>query len=132
MATYQIKTLIGKENWQQITQVREHEFISDNVAQDAGPSPVEYLCGSVNSCIGISAAMIIKGHRLDVTNFKIESTAETEKLTHSQSKIKEMTVKISFDSDLDQMGKKKFIEHVLWVSTVYQSLKEAFPIKIEY
>lgn len=132
MATYQIKTLIGKEEWQQITQVRAHEFISDNATQDAGPSPVEYLCGSVNSCIGISAAIIIKGHRLNVTNFKIETAAETEKLPHSQSKIKEMTLKISFDSDLDQMRKKKFIEHVLWVSTVYQSLKEAFPIKIEY
>lgn len=132
MSEYTVTTHLGKEEWQIFNQARDHKFICDTVDNNAGPNPVEYLCGSVNSCISISAAMITKVHQLDVKNFEIENKAATKKLEHGKSIIDKMNIKISFDSSMNNEEKQKFVDHVLRVSTVYQTLKSAIEINVQF
>ena len=130
MTEYIVKSHVGDKEWQVFNQVGDLEFISDE--NQTAPNPVEYLTGAVNSCISISAAMIIKVHRLDVKNFGLENQAITEKLGHGKSIVSTMEIKVSFDSEsMDEKQRQDFLDHVLHVSTVYQSVKDALNIKVK-
>lgn len=134
MSEYLVKTKLEKTEWQIANQARNHQFICDAAdhTENAGPNPVEYLCGSVNSCITMSAGMIAKAHKMDVKNFHIENHATTENLGHGKSVVTEMKIKLFFDSKMNREEKEKFVEHVLHVSTVYQSIKESIKIYVEF
>lgn len=131
MSEYLVKSHLGKEEWQIFNQVRDHEFVCDTVENDAGPNPVEYLAGSVNSCIVMSAGMVVKSRQLDVTNFRVENTAETENLGHGKSIVSKMAIKVFFDSSMTDEEKQKFLDFVLHVSTVYQTVKQAVDIEVK-
>ena len=133
MSDYLVKSKLENTEWQIENQVRDHAFICDtnDSDHDAGPNPVEYLCGSINSCIVMSAGMLTKAHGLDVKNFRVENYAKTEKLGHGKSVVTEMTIKVLFDSQMTKEEKAKFLAHTLHVSTVYQTLKEAIKIYVE-
>lgn len=130
MTEYIVKSHVGNKEWQVFNQVGDLEFISDE--NPTAPNPVEYLTGAVNSCISISAAMVIKTHRLDVKNFRLENQAITEKLGHGKSIVSTMKIKVSFESEsMDDKQRQDFLDHVLHVSTVYQSVKDALNIKVK-
>ncbi len=131
MSNYLVKTKLGEQEWQLINQVRTHQFICDDREYDAGPNPVEYLCGSVNSCIAMSAGMVAKSHHLDVSDFHLENRAETKDLGHGKSVVSNMKIKVFFTSSMAKENKEKFLAHVLHVSTVYQTVKQAVDIKVE-
>ena len=133
MREYLVKSKPDDKEWQIKNQARDHVFICDDAGDDhnAGPNPVEYLCGSVNSCIVMSAGMIAKSHQLDVKNFQVENHAQTEKLGHGKSVVTEMEITVSFDSKMNKDERADFLSHVLHVSTVYQTLKEAVKIYVE-
>lgn len=124
MSKYEVKTEIGKKEWQLINHARDHEFICDTVEQNAGPNPVEYLSGAVNSCIAMSAAMIIKKHQMEIKNFVVHTTAITEDLGHAKSDVVAMKIRVSFDSPMSGEEKERFLNKVLHVSTVYQTLQK--------
>lgn len=133
MSDYLVKSKLEDTEWQIKSDARDHRFICD-VSDDkynAGPNPIEYLCGSVNSCIEISAGMINKIHHLGIKNLRIENQAKTEKLDHGKSVVTEMKIKVFFDSDMTRAEKEEFLVHSLHVSTVYQTLKEAIKIYVE-
>lgn len=51
MGDYLVKTKLENTEWQIANQARDHVFICDadkRSKEDAGPNPVEYLCGSIN------------------------------------------------------------------------------------
>ena len=133
MSEYLVKSKLEDTEWQIANQAREHEFICDDndKKHDKGPNPVEYLCGSVNSCIVMSAGMVAKSHGLDVKNFRVENNAKTENLGHGKSVVTEMNIKVFFDSEMSKDEKEKFLAHTLHVSTVYQTVKEAIKIYVE-
>lgn len=133
MSDYLVKSKLENKEWQIANQVRNHTFICDDNGKghDAGPNPVEYLCGSVDSCIVMSAGMLIKAHQLNVKNFRVENYTKTENLGHGKSVVTEMQIKVFFDSDMSQEEKEKFLAHILHVSTVYQTVKEAIKIYVE-
>ncbi|GMM17963.1 OsmC family protein [Lactobacillus amylovorus] len=133
MSEYLVKSKLEGTEWQIANQTREHEFICDDndKEHDKGPNPVEYLCGSVNSCIVMSAGMVAKSHGLDVKNFRVENNAKTESLGHGKSVVTEMNIKVFFDSEMSKDEKEKFLAHTLHVSTVYQTVKEAVKIYVE-
>ena len=133
MSEYLVKSKLEDTEWQIANQAREHKFICDDSDKehDQGPNPVEYLCGSVNSCIVMSAGMVAKSHGLDVKNFCVENNAKTENLGHGKSVVTEMNIKVFFDSEMSKDEKEKFLAHTLHVSTVYQTVKEAIKIYVE-
>ncbi|MCI1911216.1 MAG: OsmC family protein [Lactobacillus amylovorus] len=133
MSEYLVKSKLEGTEWQIANQAREHEFICDDNDKEhaKGPNPVEYLCGSVNSCIVMSAGMVAKSHGLDVKNFRVENNAKTESLGHGKSVVTEMNIKVFFDSEMSKDEKEKFLAHTLHVSTVYQTVKEAVKIYVE-
>ena len=133
MSEYLVKSKLEDTEWQIANEVRDHVFICDDNSKehDKGPNPVEYLCGSVNSCIVMSAGMVAKSHGLDVKNFCVENNAKTENLGHGKSVVTEMNIKVFFDSEMSKDEKEKILAHTLHVSTVYQTVKEAIKIYVE-
>lgn len=131
MSDYMVSSTISKNEWQIDSKARKYQFSSDMSDKKGGPTPVEYLCGALNSCIGISSAMMIKVHHLDIRNFEINTVAQTEQLGHGMSKVARIQVNISFDTSLTEEEQEKFLKRVLEVSTVYQTLKTDTPIKVE-
>lgn len=131
MSEYLVKSHLGEQEWQIFNKARNHEFVCDTVENNAGPNPVEYLAASVNSCIVMSAGMVAKSHQLDVKNFRVESAAETKNLGHGKSVVSEMHIKVYFDSGMSSSEREKFLDHVLHVSTVYQTVKQAVDITVE-
>lgn len=129
MSKYLVESEFNGIPWQVVNKTDQYEFIADEEryeTKDAGPNPVQYLIGALNSCITISASMIIKVKNLDVKNFHLKTKVETEK--YRVSKIK---VKVFFDSKMNQAQKQDFLNHVLHVSVVYQTLSQGMKIDVE-
>lgn len=131
MSKYIVTSKLGKADWQIDNQAREHKFIADTVDHNAGPNPVEYLCGSLNSCLSISAAMIIKKHQLDIKNYSLTTQAETKKVSPGKSVIDHIKVTMHLDTAMTDTEQKDFLSFVLHVSTVYQSIKDSIRIDVK-
>ena len=128
MADYRVSSHLTDRPWQIVNQAREYSFTCDDMT--TAPNPVEYFTGAVNSCIAMSAGMVAKRHDLDVRDFRFDTEAETKNLGHGLSKVVAMKVKVSFSSDMDKEEQQKFLDHVLHVSTVFQTVKDAVPIEV--
>lgn len=131
MTKYLAKAHLNGHEWQIVNQIRNHQFICDDAAHNAGPNPVEYLCGAVDSCITMSAGMIIKEHKMDIKNFRLQNEAQTRDLGHGESIVTAMKIKLFFESTLTKEQQEQFLKHVLRVSTVYKTLAQAIEIKVE-
>lgn len=135
MSEYLVKSNYSGEPWSVINRVRDHEFIAGESTprggKDSGPNPVEYLAGAVNSCITISEAMVADHNNLDVENFEVTTRAFTRDLGHGKSEVSSMRIDIAFDSDMTGDEKQKFVDHVLHVSTVYQTLLKVVDMEVK-
>jgi uncharacterized OsmC-like protein len=134
MSVYKVTSSLADQEWQIQNQARQHNFVCDDIhedSSDAGPNPVEYLTGAVNSCITMSAGMVIKSRQLPIKNFHLTSTATTKDLGHSRSIVEAMTIEVNMDTDLSAAEQQSFVDHVLDVSTVYQTVKKAVAITVK-
>lgn len=133
MSDYQVKTDLQKEEWQLKNQARGHVFFADDIKDDhtdAGPNPVEYLTGAVNSCITMSAGMIIKSRKYDIHNFKLDTTATTKDLGHGKSIVTKMVINAHFDTSMTPQEQQDFMDFTLHVSTVYQTLAQSVEMEV--
>lgn len=132
MGKYQVTTDLEGTPWQIKNVARDHTFICDALESDgghnAGPDPVEYLSGAVNSCVTMSIAYCDKVD--EIKNFKIVNEATTKELPHGQSMVSDMDLTISFDADMTQEEKQKFIEDILYTSTVYHTVSQIVKMHI--
>lgn len=129
MSKYLVESEFNGIPWQIVNKTGKYEFIADEEryeTKDAGPNPVQYLIGALNSCLTVSASMIIKAKNLDVKNFHLKTEAETEKY-----RVSKINVKIFFDSEMNQAQKQDFLNHILHVSVVYQTLSHGMKIGVE-
>ncbi|QNQ82044.1 OsmC family protein [Lactobacillus sp. PV037] len=129
MGKYLVESKTNGIPWQVINETGNYKFIADedrHETKDAGPNPVQYLIGSLNSCLTISASMIIKVKNLDVQNFHLITEAETEKY-----QVSKINVKVFFKSKMTQEEKQNFLNHILHVSVVYQTLSQGMKISVE-
>ncbi|WP_295728154.1 OsmC family protein [uncultured Limosilactobacillus sp.] len=134
MSEYCVTTDLQSEEWQLKNQARGHVFFADQCKEngtDAGPNPVEYLTGAVNSCIAMSAGMIIKSKKYPVSHFKVTTQAVTNKLVHGQSVVDRMTIDINFTSSMTPEEKQKFVDFILHVSTVYQTVSHCVKMTVK-
>ncbi|MCH3904592.1 MAG: OsmC family protein [Lactobacillus sp.] len=129
MSKYQVETKFKTPEWQVLNQAAGHDFICD--ANQSAPGPVDYFASAVNSCIAISARMVAKSKDVSVKAFDLNTTAETSNLGHGLSKITALTIRLHLATDLDPEAEQEFIDHVLHVSTVYQTVKDILPIQIK-
>lgn len=128
MADYQLTADLTDQEWRIENKAREYSFICDD--ETTAPNPVEYFAGAIDSCITMSAGMVAKSHGLDVRNFHLDTKGQTKDLGHGLSKVVKMKIKVSFDSQISPADQQEFVDHVLHVSTVYQTVKDALPIEV--
>lgn len=130
MSEYIVESEYSGEPWGINNSTQRYSFIADE-GKGKGPNPVEYLTGAVNSCLSISAAMLINYHKLDIKNFKIKNTAHTRKLEHGMSDVESMDLEVSFDSEMSQEKQDSFVKRMFEVSTVYQTVAKAVKMNIK-
>lgn len=134
MSVYEVTSSLGDQEWQINNQARQHNFVCDDIHEDgsdAGPNPVEYLTGAVNSCITMSTGMVIKSRQLPIKNVHLNTTVTTKDLGYSRSIVESMTIEVGMTTDLSTEEQQKFVDHVLDVSTVYQTVKKAVAITVK-
>jgi uncharacterized OsmC-like protein len=133
MSEYKVTSNLGDQEWQIKNQARQHSFMCDDIHEDgtdAGPNPVEYLTGAVNSCITMSAGMVIKSRQLPIKDFQLTTTAITKDLGHSRSIVDSMAIEVGMTTDLPADEQQAFVDHVLDVSTVYQTVAKAVEMTV--
>lgn len=133
MSEYQVHTDLQHEEWQLKNQARGHVFFVDDIKKDgtdAGPNPVEYLTGAVNSCIAMSAGMVSKSHHYEIHHFYLDTTATTQNLGHGKSIVTKMVINVHFDAHMTPAEKQNFIDHTLHVSTVYQTVAQSVEMEV--
>ena len=130
MSEYFVNSEYSGEPWGIENATQSYTFMTDE-GKGQGPNPVEYLTGAVNSCLSISAAMLIAHRKLDIKNFKINNTAHTRKLEHGRSDVASMDLHITFDSQASQEQEDAFIKRLFEVSTVYQTVAKAVKMNIK-
>lgn len=129
MSTYQITTKMRKPAWQVVNQAQTGQFVCDT--ENSAPGPVDYFTGAVNACILISARMVAKTRGIELPTCSLATTAVTSDLGHGLSKITGLEVNWHLQTNLTADEQAKFVAHVLHVSTVYQTIKDALPVKIK-
>jgi uncharacterized OsmC-like protein len=129
MSVYQVTTKIQQPEWQVANLAKDGQFVCDT--EKSAPGPVDYFAGAVNSCIAISARMVAKSKQVELKECQLETEAMTSNLGHGLSKITGLTIHWHLKTDLADAEQAKFIDHVLHVSTVYQTVKAMLPIEIE-
>lgn len=129
MSIYQVTTDLQTPEWQVANLAKAGQFICDT--ENSAPGPVDYFAGAVNSCIAISARMVAKSKQVELKTCRLETTATTSNLGHGLSKITGLKVNWHLKTDLEMGEQAEFVQHVLHVSTVYQTVKEILPVEIE-
>ncbi|QNQ80199.1 OsmC family protein [Lactobacillus sp. PV034] len=130
MSEYNVESEYSSEPWGIDNSTQRYSFVADE-GKGKGPNPVEYLTGAVNSCLSISAAMLIAHRKLDIKNFKINNTAHTRKLEHGMSDVARMDLVITFESKMSQEQQDAFVKRMFEVSTVYQTIAKAVKMDIK-
>ncbi|GHP13600.1 hypothetical protein YK48G_10250 [Lentilactobacillus fungorum] len=117
---------------------RLHRFVSDTPTDhhgtDTGPSPVEYLLGALGACLGASAAAYAHSpkYKIKLNKFDMDFTAETERYPDKSSRVTKIHAKIDCQSDdMDKAKTEQFVEDVIHVSTIHNTLQNAVEFTFE-
>lgn len=137
MALYTVKASLRSIGLQVKTNIRDHEFIQDELAQykgtDAGPNPVEFFLSGLSGCLTVSSKDYANHHtNIEVKKFEVETTGETRFYQDGSSKIIHITVKITAETNLNEINQKRYIEEVIRRCTVHSSIEAAIPIDFKY
>lgn len=136
MTKYITHTALRNIGDQAMTKVGAHQFISDtpvtNHGTDAGPSPMQYLLGSLGSCICISAKALANSmEQVSVKLFSVDVEGNVERYPDKSSKVTHIHVKITCKTNLIPRKQAEFVHEVIHISTIYNTLKQAIPMDVE-
>ncbi|MCF7838263.1 MAG: OsmC family protein [Candidatus Marinimicrobia bacterium] len=120
---------------------REHVFVIDQPpaagGQDAGPTPLEYLLGSLAGCMGAIGHIVALQRKLPVRGMQVEveGTLDLDGLlgrpTESRVGFKQFLIKVQVDADLSLEEKRAFIAEVERRCPVSENLGHTTPIEFQ-
>ncbi|UDM32253.1 OsmC family protein [Lentilactobacillus laojiaonis] len=129
MAKYITHTALRNIGDQALTKAGIHQFISDNLptnhGTDAGPNPTQYLMGALGSCLSISAKALAGARNIEIKSFNVDIEASVERFPDKSSRINEINVKITCRTNLVPNKQLDFVNEVIHISTIYNTLKAA-------
>ncbi|MFD1125707.1 OsmC family protein [Lentilactobacillus raoultii] len=131
MTTHTVHTTYRNIGAQTMIKAGDHQFIADEPTMfrgtDAGPSPVQYLLGAVGACLGASAASLVNRPKstIKIKKFEVTVTGETERQANGASRVTKINVKLTCETNLNQEENRQFIEEVIHLCTVHNTLEEA-------
>lgn len=136
MARFITHTKLKSVGRQTINQAGTHQYLADEPLSqhgtDAGPSPVQYLLGSLGSCLGASIRSVAdKDPNVEIKLFNVDTLGEMEISPDKSSKIVNISVKITCHTNLEPEQQTDLINRAIHICTVHNTLKAAIPIEIE-
>jgi putative redox protein len=120
------------------TSVRDFEFVTDQPEEkngtNKGPTPVEYLLGSLGSCICITCRMIADrmGMKIDSVKTEVEGDIDYEGMVNPDEVrpgVGEIRMKVDLNGDLYEEGKQKIVERAEQSCPVTDTLKNQVNIR---
>ncbi|WP_268913736.1 OsmC family protein [Lentilactobacillus sp. SPB1-3] len=137
MGQYIVHSTLRPLGTQVMNQTGGHSYLSDEpaVAQgtDAGPNPVQYLLGAVGSCMSVTARNIENEEdNLTIKKFKVDVYGETTQYPDGSSKVTDMKIKLTAETNLSAEDHQFFMNEVVRKCTVHASLVGSIPMTIEF
>lgn len=120
--------------------VRDFEFVTDQPEEkngtNKGPTPVEYLLGSLGSCICITSRMIADRMDMEINSVKteVEGDIDYEGMINPDEVrpgVGEIRVKVDLNGDLDEEKKQKIIKRAEQSCPVTDTLKNRVEVRFE-
>lgn len=120
--------------------VRDFEFVTDQPKEkngtNKGPTPVEYLLGSLGSCICITCRMMANrmGMEIDSVKTVVEGDIDYEGMVNPDEVrpgVGEIRVKVNLKGDLDEEEKQKIVEQAEHSCPVTDTLKNRVNVRFE-
>ncbi|MBU9789831.1 OsmC family protein [Lentilactobacillus sp. IMAU92037] len=137
MSEYKVHSELRNIGAKTVHTARLHRFTSDTPTEhhgtDTGPSPVEYLLGALGACLGASAAGYAHSPNYDIKieKFAMDFIAETERYPDKSSKVTKIHVKIDSKTNLSKEENEKFVENVIHISTIHNTLQDSVEFSFE-
>lgn len=124
-----------------VVKARQFEIIIDEPADlggaDAGPNPVEYVLAAFAGCLNVMSHLVANemGFKLNGVRIDLAGTLNPAKLfgqsDEDRAGYKEITVKLTPDTDANAETLKKWLEAVTSRCPVSDNLKNITPVKVE-
>lgn len=121
--------------------VRNHKVIVDQPKQfgadDLGPTPPEMLAISFGSCIVSTMQFLAYQKNIAISDITVTIDGQTDFAkamgisNENRAGFQELSVKISFKSDMTSDEKKNFINQVLEVGAAIDNIANPTPVKYE-
>lgn len=121
------------------TLVRNHTFIVDEPAtltgEDAGPSPMEYIIGTLGACLAIGFVLNASKQGIAIRNMEV--TLEGDQMNHlrflglseeGHPGFERITAKLFVQADADEPVLRAIWEHTVATSPVGNTLTHVVPI----
>ena len=136
MARFISHTKLKTVGRQTINQAGTHQYLADEPLSqhgtDAGPSPVQYLLGSLGACLGASIKSLAdKDPNIEIKLFNVDVTGEMQIYPDKSSKIVNISVKITCHTNLAPQPQEDLINNAIHICTIHNTLKAAVPIEVE-
>ncbi|GAY73565.1 OsmC family protein [Lentilactobacillus kosonis] len=136
MASYSVHTAYQNIGAKTTTIAGNHEFISDRPVKvhgtDAGPTPVEYLLGSIGACLGATASYLARRmEKLEIKKFTVDVNGNVQVFPDKSSKISTINIIIDCKTNLSDSDQQKFVEEVIHRCTIHKTLEDATEMTIE-
>ncbi len=120
--------------------VRDFEFVTDQPEEkngtNQGPTPVEYLLGSLGSCICITSRMVADKMNLnpDSVSTTVEGDIDYEGMVNPEKVrpgVGEIRVKVEMEGDLSKAEKEKIVDQAEKSCPVTDTLKNEVNVSFE-
>lgn len=120
--------------------VRDFEFVTDQPEEkngtNQGPTPVEYLLGSLGSCISITSRMMADkmNLNLDSVSTKVEGDIDYDGMVNPEKVrpgVSEIRVKVEMNGDLSKGEKEKIVDRAEKSCPVTDTLKNEVNVSFE-
>jgi len=136
MASYSVHTDYQKVGAKTTTTAGNHEFISDRPLKvhgtDEGPTPIEYLLGSIGACLGATASILArKMENLEIEKFAVDVSGDVTVFPDKSSKISSINIIIDCKTNLSYTDQQNFVEEVIHRCTVHKTLEDATEMTIK-
>ncbi|AQW21338.1 osmotically inducible protein OsmC [Lentilactobacillus curieae] len=136
MASYSVHTAYQNVGAKTITTAGNHEFTADRPTKvhgtDAGPTPIEYLLGSIGACFGATASILARRmDNLEIEKFDVDVSGETTVFPDKSSKISKINIIVDCKTNLSSDEQQNFVEEVIHRCTVHKTLEDAVEMAIE-
>ncbi|MCD2256123.1 OsmC family protein [Agrilactobacillus fermenti] len=136
MSVYHVTSKLLAEGAQVLTTAGSHQYLTDEPVTsngtDKAPNPVQYLLGSLGTCLAITVRSQARKRHIEVTSFEVTVTGNLEMGGLRDSSIHNqftaITYHVQMKTNLTPAAQNDFLADCVALCPVHGTLEVAVPI----